>query len=78
MEDEDDDMQDMLDGFIAVQLDEVKSQRYHKPRGKYRKHRRGRFEEICLRGLARSRRGGSMQMNSNKSTAAAASPFMPS
>jgi len=45
-DDEDDDIQDvMLDGFIAMQLDEVESQRYHKTRDQYRKHRSGRFED---------------------------------
>jgi hypothetical protein len=43
--DEDDDLQDMLDGFVAVRLDEVESQRYFGPRGRYRKRRKGRFED---------------------------------
>jgi hypothetical protein len=45
-EDDDfDDIQDVLDGFTAVQLDQVESQRYHGSRGQYRKHRSGRFED---------------------------------
>jgi hypothetical protein len=42
---DDDDIEDVLDGFVSVKLDEFESQRYHKPRRQYRKPRSGCFED---------------------------------
>jgi DDE superfamily endonuclease len=43
-------MQDLLDEFVAVQLHEAESQRYHEPRLQYRTRQQGRFEDDLYEG----------------------------
>ena len=41
---DDDEDEDILDGYIALHLEEAESQQYHKPRGPYRKAKKEQFE----------------------------------
>ena len=48
---DDDEDEDILGGYIAVHLEEAESQRYHKPRGPYRKAKKNGLKPISMKTL---------------------------